>query len=118
MCAALGLLFGEFGEEAFNKVQPGSACRREVNMPSCPTCEPISDCRRLVSGVIVHDDMNVHVLGNIGFDLSEELFKFLGAMAVIALADDLAGRGVEGGEQRRRSVPCIVMGAPLGRSRH
>ena len=39
-------------------------------------------------------------------------------MALVALADDEAGGCVESGEQRRRSVADIGMGAALGDAGH
>jgi hypothetical protein len=38
-----------------------------------------------VGCVIVHDEMNVHIVGNSGFDLIEKLAELCGAMAPIAL---------------------------------
>ena len=41
----------------------------------------------------------------------QELQEFLMSMTPVALADDLAGQHVQRGEQRRRAVALVVMGA-------
>src|SRR5258708_33768349 len=77
---------------------------------SAPLCQPVADQWRLVGRVIVHDEMNVQIVWNGGFDLIEKLAELLGAMASIALADDPAGCDVEGGEQRRGAMAWGVRG--------
>ena len=34
--------FGQFGEEALDRIEPGSGCRREMERPSRVTFEPLS----------------------------------------------------------------------------
>src|ERR1700756_3000539 len=77
-----------------------------------PFGEPVADQRRLVGGVIVHDEMDVEIARDCGLDLVEELAELGGPMASIALADNLAGGDIEGGEQRRRSMALVIMAAP------
>src|SRR5471030_1349357 len=59
--------------------------------------------------VIVHDEMNVQIVWNSGFDLIEKLAELLSAMASIALADDPAGCDVEGSKQRGDAVTLVVV---------
>jgi hypothetical protein len=70
-----------------------------------------------VSGVIVHDQVNVEIGWDVAFDLTQEGEKLAAAMAGIATPDDLAGGGVESGEQAEGSVARVVVGAPLDLSR-
>jgi len=65
--------------------------------------------------VVIHDDMNIHVFGNIGFDLGKEFLELLRAMPIVTFADYLAGCGIQSGEKGRCSVACIIMRAPLRR---
>ena len=99
MDAAADLLFGDGGEEALDLIDPGTGGRREVNMPSRPRAQPFSDRLGLVGGVIVHDQVDVEIGRDIAFDLAQEAQELASAMAGIAAPDDLAGGGVESGEQ-------------------
>ena len=107
------LFFGQQGEEALDLVQPGSAGRREVDMPARMAGQPASHRRRLVGCVVVHDQMDVEVVGDLGFESAPELKELAAAVTRKALSDDLAGGDVEGGEQRGGAVAHVVMGASL-----
>ncbi len=52
---------GEFGEEAFDGVEPGTGCRHEVEGPAWMAVEPGADLRVLVGGVVVEDGMDAFV---------------------------------------------------------
>jgi hypothetical protein len=83
-----------------------------MHMPSRPFGNPVADQRRLVGGVIVHDEMDVEFARHRGLDLIQELAELDGAMATVALADNLAGGDVEGSEQRGRAMANVVVAAP------
>src|ERR1035437_9139704 len=80
-----------------------------MHVPARPLCQPVADQLRLVGWVIVHDEMNVQIVWNSGFDLIEKLAELYGAMASIALADDPAGCDVQGGKQRGDAVAFVVV---------
>ena len=88
-----------------------------MNMPSGPGTEPFSDRLGLVSGVVVHDQVNVEIGWDVAFDLAQEGEKLAAAMAGIATPDDLADGDVESREQAEGSVARVVAGAPLDLSR-
>jgi hypothetical protein len=96
--AAPDLLIGEDREEALHLVEPGRT--GQVHVPAWPFHQPSLDQRRLVRGVIIHDQVNVELGRHACFDLVEELAELSGAVAPIALANDPSGRNIEGGEQR------------------
>jgi hypothetical protein len=56
--AALQASFGEFGEEAFDSVELGARCRREVESKALAPVEPCANLRALMRGVVVENDMN------------------------------------------------------------
>jgi hypothetical protein len=58
--------------------------------------EPLSDRRRLVGGVVVHDQARFEFGRDVALDLAQELAS---AMTRIATPDDLAGRRVQSREQ-------------------
>ena len=78
-----------------------------MNMPSRPRAQPFSDRLGLVGGVIVHDEVDVEIGRDIAFDLAQEAQELASAMAGIAAPDDLAGGGVESGEQAESSVARV-----------
>ena len=82
-----------------------------MHVPARPLGQPVADQRRLVGCVIVHDKMNLQIVGNSGFDLIERLAELRGAMAPIALADDPAGCDVEGGEERSVAMARVIVAA-------
>jgi len=83
-------------------------------MPARPLGEPVADQFGLVSSVIVHDDVDVEIGRDDALDLVKEPAKLLSAMAAHAFADDGSGCDVEGGEERGRSAPGVIVCAPLG----
>src|SRR5215469_10086092 len=114
MDAALDLLVGEQREPAFDLIKPGGAGRCEVHVIARVAGEPSPDRRRLVGGVIVEHQVYVEIGWNRLLDLGQEVAEFDRAMTLVAAADDLAGGNVQGGEQRSRAVPGVIMAAPLG----
>ena len=63
--------------------------------------------------VVVHDQMDVELVGDLGFERAQELEELPAAVAWEALADDLSGGDVQGCEERGGPVAHVVMGAPL-----
>ena len=66
--------------------------------------DPFKNLRVFVSGIVVDDHMHRFLLGHPGIDDVEEADELLMAMALHALADDLAVKHIE----RREKVvtPC------------
>jgi len=62
-----------------------------------------------VSGIVVDDDMDGLVPRHPGLDEVEEANELLMALALHALADDLALECIEGGEQRGGAMALIIM---------
>ena len=114
MDAAAYLLVGDQGEEPLDLVEPGRAGRGQVDVPAGPLGEPGTDHRGLVGGVVVHDQVDIEVLGHVGLDLVEELEELRCPVAGEALADHLAGGDVQGGEQRGCAVALVVVAAARG----
>ena len=99
----------ESGEEALDRVEPGSGRRREVECPSRIAFEPSADIGMLVGGVVVDDGVDRLPRRNLSFDDIEEADELLMAMALHVAADHRAVEDVHRGEQRRRSVPLVVV---------
>jgi hypothetical protein len=69
---------------------------------------------RLVRGQVVADDVDLQPGVGPPVDLVREVAEVDGAVPGGQLADDLAGRGVQRGEQVDRAVPDVVEAAPFG----
>ena len=68
MDAASQLLFGQQSEEALDLVQPGGTGRREMDVPARMTSKPFADRWGLVGRIVVHHQMDVEVVRNVGLD--------------------------------------------------
>jgi hypothetical protein len=78
-----------------------------------PGRQPLLNFGVLMGGVVVHHQMDIKVLGDIGVDLLEKPEKLLMAVAGLTPGQHLAGGDVQGGKERGGAVPHIVMGHPL-----
>jgi len=111
--AALEAPFGQLGEEALDRVEPGCRCRREVEDEARVPIQPTADLGVLVGGVVVEDEVDYLARRNGRLDGVEETDELLMPMALHAFADDLALQHVEGGEQGGGAVALVVVGHGL-----
>src|SRR5260370_8557291 len=95
-------------EQRVYEVAPGAGGRREVQLVARIALEPAFHRRRLVSAVVVDDEVQVEMGGGVACELFQERQELLGAVAGQALADDLAPCHLEGGERRRGSLALEV----------
>jgi len=82
-----------------------------VDMEAGPFGQPVLNQLRLVRSVVVQDEVYVQRIGHILLDGVEEVAELGGTMALLVLADDLAGLGVQRGKQAGRAVARVVVGA-------
>ena len=75
----------------------------------------LADVFVLVGGVVVQDQMDLQVVGDLSVDGLEEFQPFLMPVPRHALADDHAGQHVERGEQGGGAVALVVVGHRLRR---
>src|SRR3981081_2578799 len=118
MDAAPQLLAGKLSKPAFDLIDPGCRCWREMHMIVRPPRQPCPDRCRFVSRVIVHDDVDIEILGDLSVELFNEVQKFGGPMPLVAFADDKAGADVERCEQRGRAMTDIGVSPALRHPRH
>jgi hypothetical protein len=64
-----------------------------------PRRQSVFDDGGFVSGVIVHDNVNIEAIRNLRVNLLEEVEKLGGPMALIAFADHGARSDVVGGDR-------------------
>jgi len=106
---SLQLSSRQFGEEAFDEVEPRRRCRNEVEVHPRVFCEPSAYLGMLVRGIVIEDHVDLELRGHRALDGAKEPQELLVAMSRHALVDDLAGGDIECCEQRRGAVPLIVV---------
>ena len=104
--AAADTISGDQAEEAFDLIEPGRRCGREMHVEAGMLGQPSFDCGMLVGGVVVSDQVQVEAVGRAAVDEPQEFEPFLVTMALHAFADHFAGGDIEGGE--RVVVPCLL----------
>src|SRR3989441_6751741 len=107
------LLVGERREPALDQVDPRGTRRREMHVVPRMAHEPAVNERRLVGAVVVENHMHVERRRDGRLDGVEERAELPGAVPVVELADDLARRNVQGGEERGGAVTGVIVGPPL-----
>lgn len=114
MCLALDPLLAQRREEALHQIQPGCRSRCEMHLVARMRCQPRFHHVGLVCRVVVHYQMNRHVLWYVGVDLFEEGKKLRISMAALQSSDDFTRRDVQRREQRCGSVALVLVGASDG----
>ena len=115
--AALEATAGELGEEAFDRIEPGSGGWGEVECPARMSGQPFLHLRMLVGRIVVDDGVDRFPCRNLLLDRVEEADELLMAMALHVAADDGAIEDVEGGEQRGGAVTFVIVGHRAGTAR-
>ena len=85
--------------------------RREMDMEPRSFGEPVPNQCRFVGAVVVHDDVHGESSRHLGINEIKKFAKLCRSMSLMKLRDDLAGLGIERGEQRRRPMPFVVVRA-------
>jgi len=70
--AAFKAAFGQFGEEALDRIEPRGRGRGVMEDKAGVPVEPGADLGMLVRGVVVEDDMDDLAGGDVGFDRIEK----------------------------------------------
>src|SRR5690606_36676931 len=86
MDGALQLLARQLCKPTFDLIDPGRRSWCEVNMPMRAARQPGLDLRRLVGGIIVHQEVYVRPLGHLGIDPLQKIEELGCSVACVALA--------------------------------
>ena len=70
-----------------------------MNVKPRTPCQPSLDLGMLMRGVVVDDEMNIEVTGDIGLDVAQKLEEVLVTMTGLALGYHFSGGDVQRGEQ-------------------
>lgn len=88
---------GSAGDDAkpdLDLVEPGGIGWGEMEVEARVAGHPRTNFRVFVGGVVVDDQMNIEVAGDVGVDVTQELQELLVAVTFFALGQDLAGGDV------------------------
>src|SRR5579872_5010670 len=96
-------------KEALHHVEPGSAGGREVHMKTGMTLQPALNGRMFMSGIVVHDQMELFVCRCGIVYQSEETTPFLMPVTLLAQADDFSVKRIESCEQSRGAIALVIV---------
>ena len=99
----------EIPEKAFDHVKPGSTGRSEVEVESGITPLPCLDLCVLMGGVIIADDVYLHVGGNRFDNEVEKTYPFLVSVLFHAGSEHAAVGCIHRGKERGGSVAFVVV---------
>src|SRR5260370_24100477 len=99
-----------FGEEPLDEGEPGTGCRREVQCEAFVSRQPALHGRRLVSGVVVEDQMQIEMCGRLAVDCFQKRQELVCPMTRQTFADDGTSRHIERGEECCGAVAEIAWG--------
>ena len=108
--ATVEALPAQLGEEAFDRVEPGSRGRDEVKDEAGVPAQPGPHLGMLMSGVIVEHHVDDPAGRHLTFDGIEKPDKLLMPVMLHAAANDLALQHVERGKQGGCAVPLVIVG--------
>ena len=108
--AAFELPSCEFGEEAFDGVEPGGGCWREVEYKLLMAVEPGPNLWVLVYGIVIKDDVDGFVRWNLGVDHVQKADEFLVPVALHIAPDNGPVEDIQGGKEGCGSIAFVVVG--------
>ena len=73
-------LAGDFAKEALDQIEPRRGSWREVQMKAGMTLEPGDDLGMFMRGVVIADDVNIQLGGDLALNLAQEGQPLLMAM--------------------------------------
>src|SRR6266568_1134116 len=106
-------LLREVAKEPFHHVEPGRAGGGEVHVEASAPSEPAFHLGMFVRGVVIHDEMHFAVRRRLSLDEAQEAQPFLVPVLAHAGSHHSPVQGIEGGKQRGRAMPLIVVGHGL-----
>ena len=100
----------QLSKPTLDHIQPRGAGGREMEMHAGVSLEPALHHGTFMRAVIVHDEMQIEFRRCGLLNGLEKFDKLLTPMSRQTLPDDRAIEHVEGGKERRRPMPFIIMG--------
>ena len=104
---------GDDAEPDLHLVEPRSIRGGVVHVKSGTPGQPSLDPGMLVRGVVVDDEMNIEVHGDVGLDVAQELEELLVTMTGLALGHHFPGGDIQRREEGGGAVPLVVVRHPF-----
>ena len=98
-----------FRNQRSDQVEPGTGRGSEVQVESWMAMQPTLDSRMLVSGVVVHNQVQVQFAEGLLIDVLEKAGEFLMSMLRHAVTNHTAVQGAQSGKQSGGAVARVVM---------
>jgi hypothetical protein len=92
-------LLGDLGKPAFDLIEPGGACWGKMQMIAGSASKPLMHLWRLVSAVVIQNQMDVERSRDLPIALSQKAQEFLMAVLAVTFADDFARGDIQGGKE-------------------
>ena len=99
----------QLGKKAFDSVEPGGGCRREVESPPRMRLQPFAHLQMFMGGVVVDDCMDMLAGWYSCLYGVEKADIFLVPVFFHAAADNFSVQHVDGSKQSGRAMPLIVV---------
>jgi len=115
--SAPNLFFRNQTKPAFDQIDPRSAGGSKVEVKTGSFDEPLVNQGGLVRTVVVEDQVDFKLFGNVLVDHLEESLELDRAVSAVTTADDFTGGRVQSREQRGGAVTLVVMGPAFRLSR-
>ncbi len=100
----------QFAKPALDQVEPTGTGRDKVEHEAGMALQPRSHVRMLMSAVIIHDQMEGNLTGELLVEGAQELEELLMPMPLLALTDHLSLQRLQSGEQGGDAVALVVVG--------
>ena len=105
----------EYAEPLLDLVHPRAVDRRELELKTRALLQPLPNLFAVMHGHIVQNQVNGgDRRRDFRFQVFEEGNEFLLPFALVSLTVDLAGAGVEGGEELESALAFVFMFNPVG----
>ena len=92
-------VLGDLGKPAFDLIEPRSAGWGKMQVIAGPASKPLMHLWRLMSAVVIQDQVDVERSRDLPVDLSQKAQEFLMAVLAVAFADDFACGDIQGGKE-------------------
>ena len=100
-------------EPYLDLVEPGCIGRRVVDVVPWSSGQPAFNLVVLVRSVVVHNQVNVKICGNVLVDVVQEAYELLMSVSSTALREHVTSSYIESREERRGTVTDVVVRNPL-----
>ena len=107
----------DFGEPAFDLIEPGRTGWCEMDVIARTRCQPLLHFRVFVGSVVIQNQMDFQARLHGLIDPVEKLQKLLMPVPGLAFPDQSPFQHVQRSEQGRRSVALVIVRLPCGQAR-